>query len=102
MIAASEDEPAQRAYIAVIATPCQRDVALFRGHVIRWVDVQPPCAGTIHGYPGVRRIGSDQARPSRRGVGSQVSADIPRRQVHRSEAGNLHMREILAHAAALL
>ena len=57
MIAAPQNNAANRADVAIIAAPRQRDVALGRHHIIGWIYIQPARARAKDRDPGVRRIG---------------------------------------------
>ena len=71
--------------------------------VIRRIDVEPAGIPSPGCQPGVRRIGADERR-RRGGIGrgrcvAEIAAHVARREVERSEAGDLEMGEVLADAA---
>src|ERR1035438_4707559 len=72
------------------------------GHaIIGGIEIHPSDAGAPCRAPGVRGVGAYRARAAGRRHGSQIAADVTRREAQRSETPDLEMREILAHAAAL-
>src|SRR5580658_1459150 len=98
----AQNQAAQRAYITVIPTPCDRHMAVARNYIVGWIHVEPPKPLAICRNPGVGGICAYQTRPSRRWIGSQITADVPSREIDRAKAGDLQVGEILAHAATLL
>lgn len=55
-----------------------------------------------HRHPGVGGVGALQPRLARRRVGPQIAADVTGLAVEPAQAGDHHMREILADAVALI
>ena len=76
---------------------------LHRGEpVVRGVHVNPPEARAEEADPGVGGIGAEEFGLPGRRHSFEVATDIPRRQAQRAQAGNLQMREVLAHPPPLL
>ena len=97
---AAQHQAAQRAHVAIVASPRQRHVAIGWNHIIRRIDIQPSTPRTISRHPRMRCIGAHQPRLARRLVGPQISTHIARRQINGAQTRNLHMRKILAHSIA--
>src|SRR5262245_22932249 len=100
VLAAAENDAANRADIAVVAAPPKRDVAGRRQHVVGGIDVDPAAPGTVHGEPGVRGVGADAARLPWRRNSLEVAADVERGQAERTKTRDLGAREVLTDAAA--
>jgi hypothetical protein len=100
--APTKNQAPERAYIAVIPPPGQRYVAVGGGDIVCRIYIEPADSPTKHGNPGMRRIGAHQPWLARRWIGSKVATYITGREVDRSQAGDLHVRKVLAHAAPLL
>jgi hypothetical protein len=95
VVASAQDYAAHRTNIAVIPAPGERDMTLERYHIVRRIHIQPTDAVAIDRDPGVRSIRSYQSGTSRRGVGSQVSANVPGGQAQGSQTCDLQMSEVL-------
>src|SRR5205085_2202775 len=65
----AEHHAAQRADVAVIPSPCQRDMAHRRHDAVGGVEIDPSVNRTPDGDPRVRRVGPDQLWLSRRRIG---------------------------------
>src|SRR5258707_9600333 len=97
MMTAAENDPMERANVAVIATPREGDVAGGGEQIVRRIDIDPAEAVTVESDPGVRGIGARETWPPGRRLGFDVAAHIPGRQAERSQASDLNLREILTH-----
>ncbi len=75
-------------------------MAVGRHAIVGGIEIHPTDAGAPCRAPRVRGVGAYQTRAARRRHGSQIAADIPRREAERSHAPDLEMSEILAHPAA--
>ena len=73
VVAAAEQDAAQRADVAVVAAPGERHVALGRQHVVGGIEIDPSEPRTPDREPGVRRVGADQPRLAGRRVGQRGS-----------------------------
>ena len=100
VIAAPEDQTAQRTHIAVVAAPGQRDVIARRHDIVCGVHIYPADPGAISRNPGVRNVRAGKPRAAGRRIRSKIAADVARGQLERAQAGDLEVSEILAHAAA--
>ncbi len=80
----TQDHPLERADVVVVATPRQRDMLVLSDQVIGGVDVDPTESRTEDGYPGVRHVGTHQARLACSGGRQQIAADVPRGQPQRA------------------
>src|SRR5579859_1419768 len=98
---APQQNTTNRADVAVITAPGQGDVAVGGDAVIGGVEVYPAKPGAPRRTPGMGSVGADQAWTARRRNGPQISADVTRRKAKRAHAGDLQMRKVLAHSAAL-
>src|SRR5438093_3679898 len=76
VIAAAENDTAQRAHVRVVTAPAKRDVAIGSEQVVGGIDVDPFQSRHVYGKPGVRGVGADQALDARRRHGFQVPADV--------------------------
>ncbi len=85
-VAAAEHDATQRADVAVITAPGERDMAMqMAGH--RWWDRDPPTPGRGH---QIESQACDASAPTNRGcpggrLGQQISAHIPRSESQRSQ-----------------
>ena len=84
--AAAEDHAAQRADVAVVASPGEGDVAQVGQDVVGRIEIDPAECRAVDREPGVRRVGADQPRLARRRIGEQIAADVARRAA-RARAG---------------
>src|ERR1019366_2261425 len=98
---AAEEDAVDGADVAVIAPPSHGDMAVRGYAIVRGIEIHPSGAGAPCRAPGVRGVGAYQTRAARRRHGSQIAADVTRREAQRSHATDLEMSEVLAHAAAL-
>ena len=98
---AAQNQTPKRAYVAVVAAPGQRYVAIGGYKVVGGVEVKPAGPRTVSGHPRMRCIRAHQPRLSGGRIGPEVSADIACRQIERTQAGDLKVRKILAYASAL-
>src|SRR5271168_3910770 len=100
MRSASQNQPAQRTYIAIVAAPGESHVAVRRNEVVGRIHVEPADSRAVSRNPRVRGIGAHQPRFSGRRIGAQISADITCGKIEGAEAGDLHVREVLTDSAA--
>src|ERR1039457_6326366 len=84
--------------VAVIASPSHGDMAVRGYAIVRGIEIHPSGAGPPCRAPGVGGVGAYQTRAARRRHGSQIAADVTRREAERSHAPDLEMSEVLAHA----
>src|SRR5690349_17925468 len=98
MHTAADDEAVDRAHVAIVAPPRERDVLDAGYDVVRRVEVDPTRLAGEHGYPGVRRVGADELLFAFGRARQQVAADVPRGQAQAAHACDHQMREVLAHA----
>jgi hypothetical protein len=100
LISGAESDAAQRADIAEITAPCEREVSGGRHQIIGRVQVHPAqFLAAPDGEPGMRGIGPDQFLLTGGRQRFQVAADIASGQPHAAQAGDHHLSVILAHAA---
>src|SRR6201996_616087 len=73
------------------------------GYRVGWIEPEPPeFRPAPDGDPSMRCVGADEARLAGRRDRPDIAADVQRRQAEPTQAGNHHMREILADAALAL
>src|SRR5678816_251914 len=93
---AAEGHTLYRSDVAIVASPCQRDVAFRRHDVVGGIKIQPSRVGEKHGHPGMRRLSALHLRPA-----SHVAADIARRKSVRTQNANHHVSKVLTNAFLL-
>src|SRR5271167_1009594 len=98
---AAEENAVDGADIAVIASPRHGDMTVRGQAIVRGIEIHPSSPRTPCRTPGVRGVGAYQTRLAWRRHCSQITTDVTRRQAKRSQASDLQMSEVLAHAAAL-
>ena len=101
MRAASLDHPVQWANIAVVSSPGEGYMAVRWHKIIRRIHIDPANPRTIRRQPCMRSIRAHQPRLPGRRIRSQVSTHVASRQIERTQAGDLKLRKILAHAPLL-
>src|SRR5215211_2530565 len=89
LLAAAENDAANRADVGVIAAPCQGDVAIDGHAVVGRVGVDPAEARYVQRDPRVRGVDADEAWLVRRRRGLDIAAHVACRQAERPEAGDL-------------
>ena len=99
MLAAAEDESAQRADISIIAAPGDSHVAVRWYNVIGRIHVQPAQPAAVGRYPCMGSIGTYQAGLTRGRIGPEIAADIARSEMNGTKTGYLDVGEILTDTA---
>ena len=106
VVGAAVQHAAQGRDVRVVAAGGERHVIFARRAVVGRVQVGPfarfTVAGQVDGHPGVRGVAAHQARLARRGRREQVAADVAGGQAQAAQAGDHHVRKVLAHAVAQL
>src|SRR3954453_17040350 len=102
MSSSSNNQAVEWTHVAEVTAPRNCHMTIGRGDVVGGVYVKPSLSWTISRYPCVGSICADKPRFSRRRMGAKVPTDIPGRKMDGTEAGDLNVREILAHAAPFL
>src|SRR5258708_31307296 len=74
VITAAEHDATQRADVAVVAAPGEREMALGWQDVVGGIEIHPAQRWTPDREPGVRRISPDEPRLSRRRLGQEIPA----------------------------
>ena len=100
VLAAAENDPTNRADIAVITAPRNRDMTVGRQYIIGGVNINPTCARAKKGNPGMGSIRAGEARFARRRIGFEIATHITGGNSHGSEKADFQMRKILANAPA--
>src|SRR5258708_19221972 len=89
VIAAAEDDAAERADIAVITPPGERYMAMGRQDVVGRIQIYPAQPWTPDREPSMRGIGTHEQRLSGRRLGQEVAADVACGEPERSQAADL-------------
>src|SRR5579859_5821642 len=93
MGAATEHDSLQRAHVAEVAAPGDRDVPRAGERAVRRVEVEPTETGHVHRGPRVRRVGADETRLARRWFRFEVAGHVARGEAERTQAADGEMGE---------
>ena len=101
VLAATNDHPTERRDVGEIPPPGEGDMIFTHQAVIGRIEIHPPERRAIHGDPCVRGVAADRGfAPVAHG--SDVAADVTRRQSRGAHTGDHQVREILADTAPAL
>src|SRR5689334_18189721 len=98
VLPAANEYALNRAHIAIVAAPGDRNVRLADKTIVRRIEIDPAKRAAPTRTPGVRSIGPDEPRLAGRRHGPQVPAGIPSREPERTQAARRQVGKVLTNA----
>src|SRR4029078_7521412 len=100
MVSAADEDALDRADVAVVTPPGDRNMRIAGEAIVGGIEVDPAERSAPARRRRVRGIGTDEASLAGRSCGSQMAARVSCGQSHRTQAARGQMGKVLANSAA--